>query len=297
VTPNHSPLYTWPIAPYTLTTRHPWRFPLLISVPHAGRHYPPELVAKTNHSTEKLRISEDALVDVLCQDAARFHGIPMLSALLPRSFLDINRCLSELDPSLIQGIPPSTPVIPSPKTKRGIGLVPRFLADGSSIWQENLTWPEVAGWIDSYYHPYHHTLGDLCTQGAQQFGRLLVLDMHSMPSMGGAVDTDLGKARADIVLSNNNGLSCSPAIMQLAAQFWQQQGFTVAINDPYQGGYITCQYANKSKNIDTLQIEFSRKIYIDENHILPNDYFSKVQEQVGMFFAYLQSALIVADIY
>ena len=62
----------------------------VFSSPHSGREYPPEFVAASRLDLLALRASEDALVDKLFSTAPD-HGAPLLTARMPRAWLDLNR--------------------------------------------------------------------------------------------------------------------------------------------------------------------------------------------------------------
>ena len=71
--------------------------PLVLASPHSGCDYPPAFLdlARLDHAT--LRLSEDCYVDELVAGAPA-HGVPLLKALFPRTYVDANREALELDP-------------------------------------------------------------------------------------------------------------------------------------------------------------------------------------------------------
>jgi N-formylglutamate amidohydrolase len=79
-----------------------WRAPLIVASPHSGHHYPPAFLASTGLTRQELRLSEDCYVDELVAAAPEL-GVPLLAALFPRSFCDVNREPLELDPSDVCG--------------------------------------------------------------------------------------------------------------------------------------------------------------------------------------------------
>ena len=70
--------------------------PVIFASPHSGRRYPPELLRMSRLDRQALRQSEDSYVDLLF-DSAPAHGAPLLRALFPRAFVDVNRNRDELD--------------------------------------------------------------------------------------------------------------------------------------------------------------------------------------------------------
>ena len=75
---------------------------VVFASPHSGNDYSSEFLKQTVLDQHAIRSSEDAFVDLLFDSASEF-GAPFLKAAAPRAFLDLNRAVEELDPSLIQG--------------------------------------------------------------------------------------------------------------------------------------------------------------------------------------------------
>ena len=79
--------------------------PLVFASPHSGRLYPGSAGFDPDLSELSLRSAEDALVDRLIEGATG-QGIPVLLATHGRAWLDLNRAPTDLDPTLIDDLPP-----------------------------------------------------------------------------------------------------------------------------------------------------------------------------------------------
>ena len=66
------------------------------------------------------------------------------------------------------------------------------------------------------------------------------------------------------MLGDRFGTSCSGELTRLAASQLKAQGYAVALNKPYAGGYITEHYGRPHKSQHVLQIEINRALYMDE---------------------------------
>ncbi|HKY96165.1 MAG TPA: N-formylglutamate amidohydrolase, partial [Kiloniellales bacterium] len=75
------------------------RLPLVVASPHSGDRYPDVMLQGARLSPRELRRSEDFMVQELAGDAPRL-GAPLLHALFPRAYVDVNREPYELDPEL-----------------------------------------------------------------------------------------------------------------------------------------------------------------------------------------------------
>ena len=91
--------------------------PLVLDSPHSGTDYPPDFGHVAPLAL--LRRSEDTHVEALFGDAPAY-GATLLGALFPRSYIDANRALSDLDPDMLDGAWPE-PLSPGQKTALGIG--------------------------------------------------------------------------------------------------------------------------------------------------------------------------------
>ena len=75
---------------------------LVFSSPHSGSTYPERFLSASRLDPLTLRRSEDAFVDELFLPCVAL-GAPLLRALFPRAYLDVNREPYELDPQIFAG--------------------------------------------------------------------------------------------------------------------------------------------------------------------------------------------------
>jgi len=85
-----------------------------------------------------------------------------------------------------------------------------------------------------------------------------------MPSVGRAGHPDEGKRRADVVLGDKFGASCSSLLLHCVTGVFERAGYSVAVNDPYSGGWDTVYYGRPQEAMHALQIELNRDCYMDE---------------------------------
>ena len=238
--------------------------PVVFASPHSGADYPAAFVAASRLDRATLRKSEDSFVDELFA-AAPAHGAPLIKALFPRAYVDPNREPFELDPQMFVEALPAYVNAHSPRVAAGLGTIARVVATGAEIYRDKLSFAEAAGRIDALYRPYHRALRALVEATRQAFGRCLLIDCHSMPSVGGPMDLDSGKSRVDFVLGDCFGVSCDPAITAHVEAALAAGGRTVTRNTPYSGGYTTVHYGRPADGVHALQIEINRALYMDED--------------------------------
>jgi len=254
--------------------------PFVFASPHSGRNYPPAFVAASRLDPITLRRSEDSFVDELFS-AAPTLGIPLLRAHFPRAFVDPNREPYELDPSMFDGSLPEFANTNSPRVAAGLGTIARVVCNGSEIYDRKLSAVEALDRIDSFYRPYHGALGGLLDATTDRFGLALLLDCHSMPSIGGPMDKDPGLRRVDFVLGDCHGGACEPAFTDAVEEFLKGLGYVVTRNTPYAGGFTTRHYGRPADGLHALQIEINRALYMDEATYERKPYFSTLAGHMG----------------
>ena len=178
--------------------------PLVVSSPHSGRDYRPDFLAVSRLDAVTLRRSEDSFVDELFT-AAPACGAPLLHALFPRAYVDPNREAYELDPAMFEDSLPDYANTRSPRVRGGLGTIARVVANGAEIHRHKLRVAEALERIRSFYRPYHAALARLIHETRERFGNAVLIDCHSMPSIGGPMDRDPGTSRVDIVLGDRHG--------------------------------------------------------------------------------------------
>ena len=263
------------MTPYHLTMPENWTTGVLFASPHSGSYYPSELVDRSLLCRTEIRSSEDAYVDELFSASVRF-GAPLLRAVYPRAYVDLNRDSDELDPALIRGAPPSRS---NPRVASGLGVIPRVVANGRAIFRGKISLEEAFARIDNVWHPYHEKLAELIDHGASQFGQMLLLDCHSMPheALHGTVG---GNGIPDVVLGDRYGTTAASEFMDVVEAAFAAVGFRVARNTPFAGAFTTQRYGKPSRNRHAIQIEVDRSLYMDEQTLKRRPEFTQIQQAI-----------------
>jgi N-formylglutamate amidohydrolase len=259
--------------------------PLVFASPHSGSRYPRDFLAASKLDHLALRRSEDSFVDEIFQ-AAPGLGAPLIRALFPRAFVDPNREPFELDPAMFEDDLPAYANTRSPRVAAGLGTIARVVANGADIYRRKLAFGEALERIRNYYWPYHEALRDLVEVTRTAFGHCVLIDCHSMPSVGGPMDRDTGTSRVDFVLGDCHGTACGSVVIETAAAELERLGYNVARNAPYSGGFVTRHYGRPTQSIHALQIEINRALYMDEGRIRRGAHLPRLAEEMhGMIDA------------
>lgn len=279
--------------PLELSTPARQSSPLILASPHSGRTYPTEFAQQSCLAEIVLRQSEDCFVDCLVAVAPKL-GVPLLSALFPRVFVDPNREPTELDQDMFAERL-ATPVnAASPRVLAGLGVIPRLAANEQEIYGAKLPLPEAERRLELFYRPYHRALGDLIAATKRQFGLCVLLDCHSMPSAGAWMDGLHSRQRIDVdyVLGDCFGASCAERMTAAAETSLAERGAKVRRNNPYSGGYVAQAYGRPAQGVHVLQLEINRALYMNEATLEPAQGFASVQDVLKTLIERLSSAAL-----
>ena len=261
------------------TVTHPTghAVPLVLDSPHSGTDYPEDFGAAV--AIELLRESEDSFVDELYAGAPAL-GATLVAATFPRSYIDPNRSLLDIDASLLDAPWPG-PAIPSRKTELGVGLIWRVLDSGEAIYGRKLSVEEVKQRIVRFHQPYQRAVKDALDAAHEHFGAVWHINCHSMPAMSGRISEEgPGNPRPDFVLGDRDGSTCEPEFTAIVAKTLRDMGYEVKINDPYKGVELVRAFSDPAAQRHSLQIEVNRRLYMDERTRAKAAGFDKLRSDI-----------------
>ncbi|HLX23712.1 MAG TPA: N-formylglutamate amidohydrolase [Usitatibacter sp.] len=268
--------------PFLVTRPTGRRVPLVLDSPHSGSQYPADF--RSALPIEALRDSEDSFVDELYGSGPSL-GATLIAATFPRSYIDPNRSLLDIDASLLASPWPG-PAVPSRKTELGVGLIWRILDSGEAIYSRKLSVDEVKQRIVEYHQPYQRAVKDALDEAHEHFGAVWHINCHSMPALSGRISEEgPGKPRADFVLGDRDGTTCEPEFTAFVAKTLGAMGYQVKINDPYKGVELVRAFSDPAAHRHSLQVEVNRKLYLDERTRMKGAGFGKLRADIDRMLA------------
>ena len=273
--------------------------PLVFDSPHSGTHYPNDFNYACPFSM--LEAAEDKYVEELFAHATK-HGVTFLQAHFPRSYIDVNRAVDDIDIELLDGKwTGETPINATSRSHAGIGLIRRLVKPGIPVYNRSLSSEEVIARIEKYYTPYHDALHKTLKELHYNYGQVWHINCHSMPGSSAYPKRAIGlignTARpVDFCLGDRDGTTCDPAFTHALRDFIKNLGYTVSINDPFKGVECINKYSNPELRYNALQIEINKVLYMNEDTRVKNGNFERLQkdlEKITVFCAdYVQSQLV-----
>ena len=230
------------------------KLPFAISVPHCSSLIHEDIRPSIALTDKEIRESTDLGTREL------FTRLPVRATLMAqwsRLMVDLNR---------------------DPHQRDSRGVVPDEDYYGRRIFKENCRpgEEEVERRLRKYYRPYHNRL-KAAIQGPDA---KVLFDCHSLTRIGPPGAPDPQKMRKDIVLGNNGDhkgdvnsslgeTTCPMATLKMMREVFKGTGFSVSLNHPYSGGFITKHYGEGlvGKGKMAVQIEISQDLYLDDDSL------------------------------
>jgi N-formylglutamate deformylase len=248
---------------------------VVVSVPHAGVEV--EGFGDALSPSLDVRCDADLFVDELYQGS---RAGAFIRARVSRFVCDLNR-----DPDDVSAR--AVPAHPSPRNADGRGFVWEVTTTGARALARPLGLDEWQA-RQAFHAAYHGAIAGALDRARRKFGFAVLVDGHSMPSVGRQGHADPGRPRADIVPGDRLGTSCSPSLSRLVGDHFRARGLSVAFNEPYRGGFITAHHGRPADGVHAIQIEMRRDLYMTESNFtrLP-DKMARLREVIGELLAAL----------
>jgi N-formylglutamate amidohydrolase len=244
--------------------------PVVVEVPHAGVFVDSETLATLAASGHAIARDADLYVDELYANAPKL-GATLLIAHVSRYVCDLNRSRSDVDAiTVIGGAAPANPH----------GLIWRSTTEGSpALLDPPLPYAELERRITRFYDPYHATLARLLERKRERFGFAVLLCAHSMPSRGRlhTFESSESSLRPDIVPGTRQKTTAAASLIDVTDELAKRHGLSLSHDTPYSGGHTTAHYGRPNSGIHAIQLELSRRLYMNEFNLTKTSGFPETQ--------------------
>lgn len=257
--------------------------PVVVSVPHAGRIYPPEILASARASRTDLERLEDGWCDLIAAHAGE-AGATVVQALWARAVADCNRGEGQMAPAEVAPGLRSQFSVPGRKERAGLGVVPTRLADCGPLWKRPIDRAALHWRLESFHRPYHQALAEELAAARSRFGHAILIDLHSMP----AIPAGQRGHGARVVVGDNFGGTAAAWLVDRVVDLAEGLDVSVTRNQPYAGGHIVRTHGQPNQSVHAVQIEIDRGLYLTPER-LPDaprlarlaNWFAQVVGEVG----------------
>lgn len=236
--------------------------PVIVSVPHAGRLYPPEILAASRVDQQYLERLEDGWCDLIAA-GAHDAGATVVQALWARAVADCNRGEGQMAPSEVALPLRAQFSAPGRKERAGLGVVPTRLADCGPLWKRPIDHAGLHWRLESFHRPYHAALTGELAAARDRFGHAILIDLHSMPS----IPPGQPGHGARIIVGDRFGGTAGEWLVDLVVASAERLGEPVSRNQPYAGGHIIRTHGRPAEGTHAVQIEIDRSLYLTPDRL------------------------------
>ena len=262
---------------YSLSTRdlidfRPQNPDFILSIPHAGVLVPSKYKEHFDIDSKSL-LEIDLFSDILFESIG---GLQVISRLAP-FFVDMNRSRNG---SECRQLPRH---LTNPPTEY-------YSIEDELVLQKEYNQKQEEKILE-YYDLYHNIIGSLIENLKREQGYALIIDGHSMTSVGLGRVHDEGEERDNIVVGTLDDTSAHPDIISAFVKSLKQGikpynlGLTLAKNEPYSGGFITRMHHDPKNDVHVIQVEVTMETYM----------YEPMEEDKAKRYALKQSRLHIAQ--
>ncbi len=217
----------------------------IVSIPHSGEMLPEEFKSfLTDNQTDLMQDVDYRVHELVHIDKLQEAGISVIKANIIRTAVDLNR---SRDLALLNW----------KKNSKGRELV---LKTPDS--------KQVEYFLGNYYDPYYEMLKTLINELKNKQKIASFVDLHSMPGKAEEYHLKINPNqpinRPEFCISDIEGKSCTQDFIDHITHSLQENYKNVSNNMPYFGGHITRHLNASHQDLNNIQIEINRSIYMNE---------------------------------
>jgi len=223
----------------------------ILSIPHSGVLLPTEYKEHFSLDTKSL-LEIDLFSNILFE---ALGGVQIISRFAP-FFVDMNR---KREGAKSDHVPKH---LTNPPTE-SYNVKDEFMLRKAYASSQKVS-------IMKYYDLYHDILTSLIKKLKREHGYALLIDGHSMMSVGLGRAYDVGEQRGNIVVGTLDDTSAHPDIISAFGDTMRKSiepyglGLSVIKNEPYSGGFITRMHSDPEKDVHVIQVEVTMDTYMYE---------------------------------
>ena len=245
--------------------------PIVLHIPHSSVTIPSERRTDYVCSEEDLQREIQTLTDLYTDQI--FPAQLFDSLLFPwsRLFVDVERFRNDAE---------------EPMAEKGMGVL---YTHGNELTRVRKTYPPAdrEAILAGSYDLHHSRLTQLVDRKLDQLGTALIIDCHSFPKQRLPYEKESNRQRPEICIGIDD-YHTSQVLVDFSKHYFDQQGYTLAINDPFAGSLTPMKHYQKTKQVQSMMIEVRRDLFLKEGTFagvdsIPHDGFDAIQSLLTDF--------------
>lgn len=218
--------------------------PIVLHIPHASWAIPEPYLDQFAIPEWELIYETLILTDWLTDELFSIPGAHRVVAPMSRLLVDTERYTDDQA---------------EPMAAHGMGVIYTRGSHGQKIRGEI---SDREGLLAEFYYPHHRRLTAAIDHCLAEHDVCLLVDCHSFPDTPFPYETGTG-GRPDFCLGTTDSNSPDELVSHLAGTL-QAQGFTVAINSPFQGCIMPPSHAGDHR-VRAIMVEVNRRLYMTQS--------------------------------
>lgn len=162
-----------------------------------------------------------------------------------------------------------------PMAKKGMGVCYTRTSHGTKL--REVSSKEKVFIKSTVYDQHHKNLEKLVENELLKDDCTLIIDCHSFPNEIYAQHEE-SDVRPDICIGTDS-FHTPNALLLHVCDYFEKEGFTVAVNEPFSGTMVPLKYYQKDKRVQSIMIEVNRKLYLNKT-FNKNNNFHKIQDLI-----------------
>lgn len=170
--------------------------------------------------------------------------------------------------------------INEPMSEVGMGAVYTHTSQGKLL-RSRLTWEAREAILTEVYDPHHAALKAEVDKILENQDYCLIVDCHSFPTPREPFVVVPQRERPQICIGTDD-YHTPRGLLESLRDFFEYRGFSVGLNDPYDGCIVPTSIYRQDSRVKSVMIEVRRDLYMDEatGNRIAN--FSDISSILGM---------------
>jgi N-formylglutamate amidohydrolase len=134
--------------------------------------------------------------------------------------------------------------------------------------------------LNCYYRPHHRRLEAAVSSALSRFGRCLVVDCHSFPSLPLPHEPVQSADRPDVCIGTDE-FHTPAELVARAVDIVKGRGLRVEVDSPFSGSMVPESRYRSDRRVLSLMVEVNRGLYMDEASGARKPEFQRVRRFLG----------------
>ncbi|MDR2571643.1 MAG: N-formylglutamate amidohydrolase [Oscillospiraceae bacterium] len=233
---------------------------VVVHVPHASITIPEEYGASIVLSKERLWREMRRMTDAFCDDLYETPEFPVrVVAKYSRFVCDVERFRDDKLES---------------RAKFGQGLMYTHTTFGKRLRLYDEKLREKI--LHEVYDPHHERLTAAVENALEHYGKCLVIDGHSFPSLTPIKPLGIF-SRPDFDIGTDS-FHTPDALCDVLCNKVKELGYSVKVNTPFGGAITPMKYYQKDKRVYSVMFETNRRLYMNSSDMSKSADFEKTRD-------------------